>query len=63
MSVYPVKVEAAAETVSAFGTVELAIGNLVQAVVPITSLVALAEVESEAIHLIRLPLSPALAGG
>ena len=49
----PGEVEAAAVAAGALGTVELTTGTLVQAVVPITSLTALALAES--IRFIRLP--------
>ena len=49
----PRQVEAATEAANALGTVELRYRNWVQAVVPITSLTALAEAES--IHFVRLP--------
>lgn len=52
----PGQAEAVAEAASALGIVELSILDLVQVVVPITNLTALAEVES--IRFIRLPIHP-----
>jgi len=52
----PGHLEAVAETAGAYGIVEMSNRNLVQAVVPITSLTALAGVEG--IRRVRLPEPP-----
>lgn len=52
----PGQAEAVAKKASTLGTVELSVRDLVQVVIPITNLIALADIPG--VHRVRLPLHP-----